>query len=214
MSDRVDRKLEEIAVGHYAYRHEAEFAAGFLEDARIPYRLQIDDPGLGMPLSSSATIWVLGVDERRAREVLESEGSEADSRLPRSSAKPGSDALAPDPKADDRARPDSAADLAPAGSDAGGGPEAIDDFRAPATESASVFGRTPTSKVPGRARLLSLVASVGVASLMGVDAIARASVYAWALVMGVSVGLFVVAVLGRAPRSVRDILSTLSGDAP
>lgn len=70
MSDREDRKLVQIPVGHYAYRHEAEFAAGFLEDAGIPYRLQIDDPALGMAMSGSATLWVAAVDERRARELL------------------------------------------------------------------------------------------------------------------------------------------------
>lgn len=74
MSDREDRKLVQIPVGQYAYRHEAEFAAGFLEDAGIPYRLQVDDPALGMLMSGSATLWVAAVDERRARELLEVEG--------------------------------------------------------------------------------------------------------------------------------------------
>lgn len=73
MSDRTDRKLVEIPVARYAYRHEAEFGAGFLEDAGIPYRLQIDDPALGVPMSGSATLWVTAMDERRARQVLEHE---------------------------------------------------------------------------------------------------------------------------------------------
>ncbi len=71
MSDRIDQKLEQVAIAHYAYRHEAEFAAGFLDDAGIGYRLQVDDPGLGMPLSSSAVIWVLAMDADRVRDILE-----------------------------------------------------------------------------------------------------------------------------------------------
>lgn len=74
MSDREDRKLVQIPVGQYAYRHEAEFAAGFLEDAGIPYRLQVDDPALGVLMSGSATLWVAAMDERRARELLDVEG--------------------------------------------------------------------------------------------------------------------------------------------
>ena len=47
MSERTDQKLREVAVAWYAFRHEAEFAAGFLDDAGIPYRMQVDDPVLG-----------------------------------------------------------------------------------------------------------------------------------------------------------------------
>ena len=76
MSDRVDRKLEQVAVGQFTYRHEAEFAAGFLADAGIPYRLQIDDAGgdLGLTLGRAAVLWVLAVDAERAREVLDAGG--------------------------------------------------------------------------------------------------------------------------------------------
>jgi hypothetical protein len=77
MSDRIDRKLEEVAVARYGYRHEAEFAAGFLTDARIPFRLQVDDPAMGLAVSASATIWVLAMDADRARETLELDGSHA-----------------------------------------------------------------------------------------------------------------------------------------
>lgn len=73
---RIDKKLEQVAVAQYAYRHEAEFAAGFLADAGIPYRLQIDDAGgdLGLTLGRSATVWVRAVDLERARDVLDLEG--------------------------------------------------------------------------------------------------------------------------------------------
>jgi hypothetical protein len=70
---RMDKKLEQVAIGEYTYRHEAEFAAGFLADAGIPYRLQIDDAGgdMGLTLGRSAVLWVLAVDAERAREVLD-----------------------------------------------------------------------------------------------------------------------------------------------
>jgi hypothetical protein len=73
MSDRIDKKLEQVAVAEFTYRHEAEFAAGFLTDAGIPHRLQIDDAGgdLGLTLGRPAIIWVLAVDAGRAREVLD-----------------------------------------------------------------------------------------------------------------------------------------------
>ena len=71
MSDQVERKLQEVPVARYEYRHEAEFAAGFLDDAGIPFRLQVDDPALGISIGVSATIWVRGMDLERAREVLE-----------------------------------------------------------------------------------------------------------------------------------------------
>ena len=77
---RIDKKLEQVAVGEFTYRHEAEFAAGFLADAGIPYRLQIDDAGgdLGLTLGRPAVLWVLAVDAARAREVLDVGGGEAD----------------------------------------------------------------------------------------------------------------------------------------
>lgn len=75
MSDRTDQKLREVSVAWYAFRHEAEFAAGFLDDAGIPFRMQIDDPVLGSGVSGNATIWVLGMHERSAREVLDLDGS-------------------------------------------------------------------------------------------------------------------------------------------
>ncbi|MDX1646320.1 MAG: DUF2007 domain-containing protein, partial [Longimicrobiales bacterium] len=73
MSQREDRKLQQVRVASYNYRHEAEFAAGFLKDAGIPYRLQIEDPTLGLSASDAATLWVAAVDERRARAVLDHE---------------------------------------------------------------------------------------------------------------------------------------------
>ena len=78
MTHRREQKLEPVEVGRYTYRHEAEFAAGFLEDGDIPYRLQIDDPLLGITMGSPAILWVRQVDEVRARELLGTDsGSDA-----------------------------------------------------------------------------------------------------------------------------------------
>jgi hypothetical protein len=65
----------EIPLARYSYRHEAEFAAGFLDEAGVPYRLQIDDPAMGIAVGMSATLWVRGADEAHAREVLELDAS-------------------------------------------------------------------------------------------------------------------------------------------
>jgi hypothetical protein len=61
-------------VAEYSYRHEAEFAAGLLEDAGIPFRLQIDDAGgadVGVTIGRPAVLSVRAEDVHRAREVLE-----------------------------------------------------------------------------------------------------------------------------------------------
>ena len=71
MTPRSDRKQLEVPLARYSYRHEAEFAAGFLDDAGVPYRLQLDDPAMGLSVGMDATIWVRGIDEAWAREVLE-----------------------------------------------------------------------------------------------------------------------------------------------
>jgi hypothetical protein len=78
MTDRMDKKLELVALASFTYRHEAEFAAGFLTDAGIPYRLQADDAGgdLGLTLGRRATLWVHAMDVDRARDVLNLEGGE------------------------------------------------------------------------------------------------------------------------------------------
>ena len=71
MSGETDRKLQDVVVARFQYRHEAEFAAGFLDDAQIAYRLQVDDAAMGIAISIPATLWVRGVDLRRAREILD-----------------------------------------------------------------------------------------------------------------------------------------------
>jgi hypothetical protein len=71
VTDRVDGKVASVPIATYAYRHEAEFAAGFLDDAGIAYRLQVDDAAMTMAMGTSATLWVRGIDVPAAREVLE-----------------------------------------------------------------------------------------------------------------------------------------------
>jgi len=79
MSERTDQKLQEVVVAQYVYRHEAEFAAGFLQHAEIPFRLQIDDPAMGFTISAPARIWVLGIDYLSALEVLDLTGEQTTS---------------------------------------------------------------------------------------------------------------------------------------
>lgn len=81
MTERVDRKLMEVPIVRYGYRHEAEFASGFLDEAGIPYRLEVEDATLGIAASTSATIWVRGMDVERARDVLELEDGTPGVRL-------------------------------------------------------------------------------------------------------------------------------------
>ena len=64
----------DVPIAEYLYRHEAEFAAGFLEDAGIPFRLQADDAGgaeVGVTISRPARLWVRVEDVEHACEVLD-----------------------------------------------------------------------------------------------------------------------------------------------
>lgn len=191
MSDREDRKLREVPLATYAYRHEAEFAGGFLKDAGIPYRLQIDDPALGISISTSAKIWVAAIDERRARAVLD-----------------GGRALEPAEEPDTDRPEDGGLDevrhSAPRRTPTKGRREA---------ERAVAQRPKDQSDLTLRHRLISLGGSVAVASLLGVEAVREAG---FAVALGVALvgaALAVVAVTGRAPRFLARILVALSGDA-
>ena len=70
----IEPKPSAVAVAEYSYRHEAEFAAGLLEDAGIAFRLQIDDAGgadIGVTIGRPAVLWVRAEDAPRARDVLD-----------------------------------------------------------------------------------------------------------------------------------------------
>lgn len=202
MSDREDRKLREVPVATYQYRHEAEFAAGFLKDAGIPYRLQIDDPALGITMSTSARIWVAAIDERRARDILATDR-----------------ALQPMDDEDTGAWDDEAADEDASGARAG--PIGTGAGR---VETREVVGRRsePAVDVYGnsrpdltlRQRLISLGGSVVVSSILGIEAVREAGVVVTMVIALLGASLAAVAVLGRAPAFLRRILAGLSGDAP
>ena len=63
---------EDVLIAEYVYRHEAEFGAGFLADAGIPFRVQADDAGGaygGMTFTSAARIWVRSEDAEKASDI-------------------------------------------------------------------------------------------------------------------------------------------------
>lgn len=191
MSDREDRKLREVPVATYAYRHEAEFAGGFLKDAGIPYRLQIDDPALGISISTSAKIWVAAIDERRARSVLEGEGALESAEE--------TDAEGPEDGSLDEAR-------RPA-------PQRMPRRGRSEAEQAVAIRPKSQSDLTLRQRLISLGGSVAVASLLGVEAVREAGPTVTVGVALVGAALALVAMSGRAPGFLARILVALSGDA-
>lgn len=69
--------MKEVLVARFSYRHEAEFAQGFLRDAGVLSRVSSDDAG-GVDLSISflagASLFVAEVEKERANEVLRSAG--------------------------------------------------------------------------------------------------------------------------------------------
>jgi hypothetical protein len=70
-------------VARFHYRHEAELAHGYLEDAGVPTAVFIDDAGrmdVGLAFVNPARVVVRLEDEQRAREVLADVGMLADGR--------------------------------------------------------------------------------------------------------------------------------------
>lgn len=68
-----DEKDAEVILARFRYRHEAELAAGFLSDAGIPFRLQIDDAGgvdFGATFARPPVLWVRAEDVSEARELI------------------------------------------------------------------------------------------------------------------------------------------------
>lgn len=63
-------------VARFSFRHEAEFAKGYLDDAGIESILVVDDAGgnLGLALENEAALVVRTDDLTRAREVLTEAG--------------------------------------------------------------------------------------------------------------------------------------------
>ncbi len=67
---------EAVTVARYTYRHEAEFARGYLEDAGIISSLLVDDHAGHVTLNNSARVLVGAPDAEAAREVLRRAGLE------------------------------------------------------------------------------------------------------------------------------------------
>lgn len=63
-----------VVVARFTYRHEAEFAAGFLADAGIPHSVLVDDHGGHITLNNSARVFVGAPDAEAARQVLREAG--------------------------------------------------------------------------------------------------------------------------------------------
>jgi len=213
--DRSDRKLKLVAVASFPYRHEAEFAAGFLEDARIRYRLQVDDPALGMPLSASATLWVTAMDAERARRVLDMEGGVVhDVDGPADPHHPAQeDGGARQGDVDGRLRGAGGGDRTGEVPRPAEAPSPASPISARAESPRSVPGSSG-SRLSVRERLLTFGLSVAGWSLSRLEVVATAPGGVQASIAVASFGLLVIALFGRAPSAIRGILSTLSGDAP
>lgn len=59
-----------VVIARFTYRHDGEFARGFLHDAGIPSHLAVDDAGGHVTFSNVATLVVREEDADEAREVL------------------------------------------------------------------------------------------------------------------------------------------------
>jgi putative signal transducing protein len=216
MSERTERKLTQVAIVQFGYRHEAEFAAGFLEDAGIPFRLQIDDPAMGLSVSGAATIWVREMDAARAREVLEIEGGSTGLSLyggsPAQPSRPGrptmpTSAGGPDRTSDrhvsSRSDSVSLSDVA-----SGRNAESLGDRESDAVS-------TPIDTWPSIASRGRALAGVGaVAALTSLRFLGVGTGPLSILAIVATLGLGAIALTGRAPRAVRDLVHALSGDAP
>lgn len=68
-----------ILIARFGYRHQAELALGYLQDAGIEAVLSIDDSGgadVGLAFSNPARLMVRAQDAAMACEILESAGIE------------------------------------------------------------------------------------------------------------------------------------------
>lgn len=206
-----DRKLQHVLLARFNYRHEAEFAAGFLREAGIPYLLQIEDPTLGLSATDSSTLWVTAVDEKRARLVLDhemvvdEEGNEAwaDFALEEGEPTGPDDGESPSPSAGTPA-PSAAAPVPRRR------PVESDSWAPPGARRNIV---KPRSDLTLRGRIVALTGSVGIASTLVLEAV-RQNPFVWWGVVLVAALLALAGVFGRAPGPLRGILQALSGDAP
>lgn len=179
-----------VPIAEYHYRHEAEFAAGFLRGAGIPFRLQIDDAGgadAGVTIGRPAVLWVRADDEEEARSILALDDSSAEVARREPDDDPASDE--------------------PQGADAGphpGEPELAPKPRlafVPLCQSERIL-----------AGVLAL-ALFGLAAYGGEGAVPWVSVWE-SIALALALGLGLSAVSGQTLASIRAILRTLSGFLP
>jgi hypothetical protein len=192
MAERVDKKLQTVVLARYRYRHEAEFAAGFLDEAGIPYRLQIDDPAMGMTIGTPATLWVRGMDVRAALDTL----NVRELPSPRAAA--------------------AAAEAAKV-AEAGKTREATETAHAAGITSATGYGRSTLRHRSAGDRLTTLerTVAIGIFVVLGGTAYLASAGAVWGAVLAALAALLgLVGLLGRAPSPIRRLLRAISGSAP
>ena len=174
-----------VPVAEFLYRHEAEFAAGFLRDAGIPFRLQIDDAGgadAGVTIARPAVLWVRAEDADRARELLAVDDTDTD--MP----------------------PDTDTPALPAGPPVGGG---RDPRRGGGLDAMLV----PLCRVERIVAGILALALFGLASYGGENALPWVGVWETIALLG-ALALGLSAVSGQTLSSIRAILRVLSGTPP
>lgn len=73
----MNRETEPVVVARFYYRHEAEFAQSYLDDAEIESAIFADDAGgmeVALSFSNSVRLLVRPEDADEARAVLEAAG--------------------------------------------------------------------------------------------------------------------------------------------
>jgi hypothetical protein len=195
MAERVDKKLQTVVLARYQYRHEAEFAAGFLDEAGIPYRLQIDDPAMGMTVGTPATLWVRGMDVRAALDTLNVR------ELP-------SHRLAAE-----------AAEAAETGetTEVAETPETAETGHATEITSATGYGRSTLRNRAAGDRLTTLERMVAISIFVvvgGTAYLASAGAVWGAVLVALAAPVGLVGLLGHAPSAIRRFLRAISGGAP
>jgi len=192
-----------VAVAEYLYRHEAEFAAGFLRDAGIPFRLQIDDAGgadAGVTIARPAVLWVRAEDAEEARDLLDIPGEEAG---PLSEGE-----WAEASTLDDRGRERDAGADRSRGVRPEGRPTDLD--RRDPRPGASPWDRAPLCGAERAVAGLLALALFGLAAGGGPRAVPWVGVWE-GLALAVALVLGLAAVSGETFESVRTILRALSG---
>jgi hypothetical protein len=225
MAERVDKKLQTVVLARYRYRHEAEFAAGFLDEAGIPYRLQIDDPAMGMTIGTPATLWVRGMDVRAALDTLNVRelpshraAAEAAEAVEGEGGWEGSEpaGAARTPGAERRSGAASSAEAAKV-AEAGKTREATETAHAAGITSATGYGRSTLRHRSAGDRLTTLerTVAIGIFVVLGGTAYLASAGAVWGAVLAaLAAPLGLVGLLGRAPSAIRRLLRAISGSAP